>query len=114
MTIYDVISVSESLGLTGDEQVMPGVYMSANYNGITIWSLGDGLRLRIRDAKVSQAGINYDWCGNINMNTLTKDVLKEKLRASMASIDNAISTAAKLSISSSKTTLEDIIGSNMK
>ena len=113
MTIYDVISVSESLGLTGGEQLMPGVYMSAYYNGISIWELGSE-GLRIMDAKVGQYGINYVWCGNIIMNTLTKDVLKEKLRASMASIDNALLTAAKSSIMSSKIALEDIIGSDMK
>lgn len=113
MTIYDVISVSESLGLTGDKEVMPGLYMSAKYNDISIWEL-DSDGFRIMDAKVCRNVINYVWCGNITLNTLTKDVLKEKLRASMASIDNAISTAAKLSIASSKTTLEDIIGSNMK
>ena len=79
MTIYDVINVSESLGLTGDKEVMTGVYMSATYNGVSIWSLSsDGLQ--IMDAKVVQDGyyrINYVWCGNINMNTLTKDVLRE-------------------------------------
>lgn len=113
MTIYDVISVSESLGLTGDKEVMAGVYMSAKYNGISIWALGsDGFR--IMDAKVDHNVIYYEWCGNITLNTLTKDVLKEKLRASMASIDNALITSAKNSIGLSKIALENIIGSNMK
>lgn len=109
ISFVEMDTISDSLGLTPVRLVdFSPLFFAANYNGIRIWEIS-GNTVSIMDTKWDTYGIHYIMCGNIQLKNLTPELFREKLIASMASIDEAESNSTKNSIESSQNDLEAML-----